>query len=56
MTRLIFTDGEVFETEGLPRIEQRLDGLYVLGRGYLIPVKDMEEAEYELKELSKLNR
>ena len=56
MTRLIFTDGEVFETEGLPRIEQRLDGLYVIGRGHLIPVRDMEEAEHELKELNKLNR
>jgi len=32
------------------------DGLYVIGRGYLIPVKDMEEAEHELRGLNKLNR
>jgi len=48
--------GSIRDFEGLPRIEQRLDGLYVLGRGHLIPVKDMAEAEHELKELSKLNR
>ena len=51
MSTLRFTDGEVFDTSGPIRKEERLDGWYVIGRGLLIPVKDEEEAEEVIKKL-----
>ncbi len=44
MTILKFTDGEEFDTSGALRIEERSDGLYVIGQGRLIPVKNRKEA------------
>ncbi len=44
MTILKFTDGEEFNTSGELRIEERPDGLYVVGQGRLIPVKNRKEA------------
>lgn len=42
---LRFSDGVQFDTSGPLRIEYRRDGLYVVGNGMLIPVKDKQEAE-----------
>ena len=50
---LRFTDGEEFDTSGKPRITRRKDGLYVVGNGYLVPVKDEEEAQRLIEELSR---
>jgi FKBP-type peptidyl-prolyl cis-trans isomerase 2 len=42
---LKFDDGEVFDTSGPIRKEERFDGWYVLGEGHLIPVNSEEEAD-----------
>ena len=44
MGKLSFSDGEVFNTCGPVRAEQRKDGWYVMGKGMLIPVDNMAEA------------
>jgi len=41
---LKFSDGMSFDTSGKQRIERRSDGLYVVGKGMLIPVNSIEEA------------
>jgi hypothetical protein len=41
---LRFSDGEEFDTSGEPRIIRRSDGLYVCGRGSLVPVNSIDEA------------
>lgn len=46
-----FSDGMEFDTSGEYRIEQRADGLYVVGRGALIPVDDRAEGEWLIKSL-----
>jgi len=51
MTRLTFTDGEVFETDGELRTEQRKDGWYVIGQGRLIPVRDEAAARQLIEQL-----
>ena len=51
MSNLKFTDGESFDTSGNPRIEKRYDGLYVLGLGNMIPVRDDTEAEQQVQNL-----
>lgn len=45
MATLRFKDGVSFETGGDYRIERRLDGLYVVGGGFLCPVDTREEGE-----------
>ena len=44
MSTLKFSDGEVFNTCGPIRAEQRPDGWYVLGAGMLMPADNMAEA------------
>ena len=39
-----FKDGMEFNTDGPLRTDQRSDGLYVVGHGMLIPVKDEDDA------------
>jgi hypothetical protein len=51
MSILKFTDGEVFDTSGQLRKEERYDGWYVIGEGKLIPVKDEKEADMVIDEL-----
>ncbi len=51
MTKLRFTDGQEFNTDGALRIEERSDGFYVVGKGRLIPAKDRKEAEEVLSSL-----
>ena len=45
MSKLKFSDGEVFDTSGPLRKEERYDGWYVIGRGLLIPVNSEKEAD-----------
>jgi hypothetical protein len=45
MPRIRFTDGIEFNTDGPVRIEERADGLYVVGDGMLCPVDSREQAE-----------
>lgn len=40
-----FRDGVEFDLQGKRRIETHHDGLYLVGGGQLIPVKDMEAGE-----------
>jgi hypothetical protein len=41
---LRFSDGEEFDTSGEARIIRRSDGMYVCGKGMLVPVKNEDEA------------
>jgi hypothetical protein len=43
--RMEFSDGMKFDTSGPLRIEQRSDGLYVVGKGMLCAVNTREEGE-----------
>jgi hypothetical protein len=49
---LRFTDGVTIDTAGPLRQLRLQDGLYVVGRGMLIPVKDEVEAKATIEELS----
>ncbi len=51
MTRLRFNDGVEFDADGPYRIEERHDGLYVVGNGMLCPWTSRETAERLLAEL-----
>lgn len=51
MSKLKFSDGEVFETSGPLRKEERYDGWYVIGQGYLIPVNSEEDADQMIVKL-----
>ena len=42
MSKLTFTDGEIFDLSGPLRIEERYDGWYVLGNGRMIPVASQD--------------
>lgn len=53
MATLKFSDGMEFDTSGPLRKEMRSDGLYVVGNGMLIPVRDNGEAEKFLKRFKK---
>lgn len=51
MSRLRFNDGIEFNTDGPLRIEERHDGLYVVGNGMLCPCESREAAERLLANL-----
>ena len=51
MSILKFSDGETFDTSVEPQLTLRKDGWYVIGGGYLIPVRDIDEGRKRLKEL-----
>ncbi len=53
MTTLKFKDGMEFNTSGALRIDQRSDGFYVIGQGYLIPAKDRKDAQETIKKLKR---
>ena len=53
MTKLKFTDEIEIDTSGQLRTLNLPDGLYVVGQGYCIPVKDEEQAQERIKELQK---
>lgn len=45
MGTLRFNDGISFDTSGEYRIERRRDGLYVVGKGMMMPIDSREEGE-----------
>lgn len=47
---LRFSDGMSFDTSGELRVVRKHDGLYVVGKGMLIPVDSYEEAREIIKE------
>jgi len=51
MTRLKFSDGMEFDASGPLRIEERRDGLYVVGQGMLMACETRAEAEDLIDEL-----
>jgi hypothetical protein len=58
MSTLKFSDGEEFDTSVELQLTLRNDGWYVIGNGFLIPVRDLNEGRKELKrqkEEQKLN-
>lgn len=50
---LKFSDGINIDTSGELRVLTLYDGMYVVGQGMLIPVKDSEEANKIIKDLKK---
>ena len=42
MSKLTFTDGEIFDLSGPLRLEERYDGWYVLGNNKMIPVSSQD--------------
>lgn len=44
MSELRFSDGMTFDTAGPLRVVEKSDGLYVVGGGMLLPVRDRAEA------------
>jgi hypothetical protein len=53
MSTLRFNDGIEFDTSGDYRITRRRDGLYVVGRGMLMPVDSREEGNEIIADLTK---
>ena len=49
--KLKFSDGVEIETTGPYRVTTEHDGLYVVGRGICIPVKDEKEAREVIDQL-----
>ena len=45
MSKLKFTDAIEFDLSGPLRIEEREDGFYVLGEGFLYAVQDLAEGQ-----------
>ena len=52
MSKLKFSDGMSFDTDGELRPERRSDGWYVVGNGMLLPVADHAEAQDLIKRLT----
>ena len=48
MSKLTFSDGMTFDTDGPYRVTRRKDGWYFVGGGMLCPVEGPEEG-YEMK-------
>jgi hypothetical protein len=48
---LRFSDGIEFDITGELRIEERFDGFYVVGGGWLIPVAGIEEGNETIQRL-----
>lgn len=53
MAKLTFSDGMTINTGGEYRVTRKSDGLYVVGHGVLIPVRDGYEAQQILNDLKK---
>ena len=51
-----FNDGMKFNLKGELRIQKRSDGLYVVGRGMLIPVNSYSEALELINDLQSSRR
>ena len=53
MSYLRFTDGMSFDTSGPLRLTLRSDGMYVVGRGMLVPVRDEREGRQLIENIKK---
>ena len=53
MSTLRFTDGMSFDTSGPLRLAMRSDGLYVVGNGMLVPVRDAQEGRQLIENIEK---
>lgn len=53
MSILRFSDGINIDTSGPIRRLELYDGLYVVGKGHLIPCKDEEEVKKLIKKMTK---
>ncbi len=53
MSALHFNDGMSFDTSGPLRISVRRDGMYVVGEGMLVPVRDEREARQLIENINK---
>ena len=53
MTNLRFTDGMTFDTSGPLRLQMRSDGMYVIGNGMLVPVRDAQEGRQLIENIEK---
>jgi hypothetical protein len=51
MATMKFTDGIQIDTAGPIRKLKLADGWYVTGQGFLIPVRDEQEADEEINQL-----
>ncbi len=49
MSTLRFSDGEEFDTSVELQLTIRKDGVYIIGEGYLIPVRDIDEGRKKLE-------
>ena len=56
MSKMTFTDGVTFDTDGPYRVESRHDGYYVVGRGLLCPVDNYNQGYEMIRELKDLAR
>ena len=53
MSSLRFTDGMSFDMSGQLRLTLRSDGMYVVGQGLLVPVRDEEEGRQLIENITK---
>ena len=53
MSHLRFTDGMSFDTSGPMRLAIRSDGMYVVGEGMLVPVRDEREGRQLIENITK---
>ena len=53
MSTLRFTDGMSFNTSGPLRLTMRSDGMYVVGNGMLVPVRDAQEGRQLIENITK---
>ena len=53
MANLRFTDGMTFDTGGPLRLQMRSDGMYVIGNGMLVPVRDAQEGRQLIENIEK---
>ena len=53
MSSLRFTDGMSFDMSGPLRLTLRSDGMYVIGQGLLVPVRDEQEGRQLIENITK---
>jgi hypothetical protein len=51
-----FTDGMEFDTSGPLQIVEKIDGFYVVGKGWLIPVSGENEGNEVIRQLKEQNK
>ncbi len=53
MSMLRFTDGMSFDTSGPMRIVYKSDGMYVVGEGMMVPVRDQDDGRQLIENILK---